>query len=463
MVEVQTIGLFYSTPLFVLLWHFVLLPAHIFFEFIIGCDVPLIFKLSRSSEFSDVEINPGPDTSFIVLMNLCSVVFLSAVAYTLLNSYWFSMWVFAVASLSFITYRISAHLEARERARTIFRFGLTVIIVWLAFLRLFYIRAMDPVLARDSTMHDVELNPGPQMRWSDDPVGSGFRANLGLALHQYDVRTVLASHGVPLAELESHYQRLTSADACAKYYLSKSASDGDVLLAPAGSSAVQVAKAFRAVYPQLRDVYLAGLVRVYSPSVIHVRLLDDFPVHNSISERQADVGRAMLAIEAPPSRDVPEERMDCLVCGFNVVTKDHDTRCQPQRTESVDTRVAAWIGDAIHTLDVRLALVVAKLPVKRLSLVADMLKSGTAQHNYMMNIAPKHGFVIDTDVTIKRAATLFESVYHGTFRDKYIEYLVEMVRDMPDAYEAGAAFQATALIRGFGLYKGLEFRSLVIA
>lgn len=432
-----------------------------------------VFELSRSSADADIETNPGPT----VLSNneiVSATVVITAVPLLgfLLSWEIFLLWIVFVVCMV-------VYYPAPGTERSFYRKYRTFVIPFFLSLTVVignYVAQFK--LARNSTQHDIELNPGPGS-WLDDPERNNLLSGMGTLLHQYDVRSVLITSGVHSSVLDAQCQLYVCADACAKYYRSLYPR-GDFLLVPSGVSSHAVAKAFRAVYPFLRDGYVKYLQQEFPTSSLLVSNVGSFPVCDRIhrsshgSEKfgtvtvagddvvatYRDLEKRLASIELLEQRtddfirvmseSSADRKVFCDACQCNVNPDGHDKRCRPiKQPVPGQERVAAWIGDAIHTLDVRIALVRALIPEKRLSILCDTFKSASAQADYIRANATALGLDLDLAESDRRLSTGFEAGY-GRFRSKYISKLVEDVEDIA-AGEGVSSYAVASIFTSFNL------------
>jgi len=426
------------------------------------------FKLSRSSADADIELNPGPPV--LTLRDVVNATFIvTAVPLLGFVLAWeiFLLWIVFVVNM--VIYYPEPGTE-----RAFYRKYRPFVIPLFLSLAVTVSNYVDQFrLARNSTQHDIELNPGPAY-WLDDAEGNVLLSGLGTLLHQYDVRSVLIASGVNSSALDAKYQRCVSAEACAKYYHSLYPR-GDYILVPAGVSAGAVAKAFRAVYPLLRDGYVKHLQNEFPTSALYLSKLGAFPVCKRVrrlSEPGDDSGDSVAVVddsvaryfqleseieqlsllEARASRSTSSLQESstvrgvfCEDCQCHVNPDNHESRCRSTKPPvSVQKKVAAWIGDAIHTLDVRIALVHAHVPEKRLSILCDTFKSASAQARFIREYGSSLGLRLDSGESDRRLSTEFEAKYGG-FRPEYIAKLVDDVGDAAAGLEASSYTASTAL------------------
>lgn len=113
-------------------------------------------------------------------------------------------------------------------------------------------------------------------------------------------------------------------------------------------------------------------------------------------------------------------KVQCAVCGFVVRAEGHADRCRPVVDRNVVSglRRAAWLGDALHTVDVRVALLLAGLEDKQLQVEATRLSSATAQAAFYKQW---HGRKVKAaSGSEDKLAQAFEASYNGRFRRRYI-------------------------------------------
>jgi hypothetical protein len=299
-------------------------------------------------------------------------------------------------------------------------------------------------IARSSVMADIEENPGPA--WHDDPLVHERRAVVGSVKQQQDVRVVLLLVGIPLSKLEPEVQAFMSNNATAAYYRRVQGS-----LQPAGDSAAAVAKAFRAVY---FGSYRRDYVRyVIGSRDIDLRVLATVKdtVAEIVGENTGMAGgepsAKLRALESAPGKvdELTTEfdgisvgdsfapggvkgttpKMYCTNCSFLVNPDGHELRCG--RGGSSDNTVAAWLGDALHTLDVRAALVRGGVNHRELTVVATSYTSAVAQERYMLSVSSPKELGIPGNSSSRTFSNTFEQCYKGEFRRNYLLWLAEDV------------------------------------
>jgi len=110
------------------------------------------------------------------------------------------------------------------------------------------------------------------------------------------------------------------------------------------------------------------------------------------------------------------ERMDCERCGIKgVVMEGHAERCViPEARDPV----FELIGDARHSLDVKLAVVSAKGD-RHFSRMATEYVSAVAQRRYLASV----GQVFGNKAADHACGSSFERQYKGRFRKQYLVYL----------------------------------------
>lgn len=301
------------------------------------------------------------------------------------------------------------------------------------------------VLARSSRDADVELNPGPW--WHDDPTANEMRASVGLVKQAQDVRIILLLCGVALTRLESEVQAFVSVNATATYFREHFL---EQRLAPAGGSDASVAKAFRALYyGEVRADYINHIAngRVFSPNA-YAAVYD---VVNEVVGRTSGVFTPVGYVEGEvhDSEQVPEpsqsgpshsevpivdkpKKVHCIVCGFDVNPDGHEERCKVPM--DVSTICGAWIGDALHMFDVRVALMKHGVARKQLTQAASSYVSATAQAHYLLATGIYQELGRGPADTLRELSTAFENAYHGEFRKAYLMYLHAMI---PRDFEGG--------------------------
>lgn len=440
------------------------------------------FELARSSKNADVELNPGP----VILSNSDIVSATLVITVVPLLGFVLSWEIFLLWAL-FVLLMV-VYYPAPGTERPFYRkYRAFVVPLFMSFALVGNNYIAQFRLARDSTMHDIEMNPGP-VSWADDPERYTLLAGLGTLLHQYDVRSFLIASGVNSSSLDSKYQQCVSAEACANYYRSLDPRSNDLLI-PAGVSVHAVAKAFRAMYPSLRDDYVQFLRREHLSRICLLSKLGDFPVcsllQHMIESRktatsseginQDNVARILeldrqveWLSHAEKRISMPSDSFEsrsvargvfCERCQCHVNPNNHEERCAVVKSPiSGDTRVAAWIGDAIHTLDVRLALVQARLPEKKLSVLGDTFKSAAAQAKYLRTRGALLGLTVDINESDRRLSTQFEAMY-GNFRSYYITELINDVKSVAVGDDL-ATYEVSAMFTSFEL-SGFTFHDLL--
>jgi len=111
------------------------------------------------------------------------------------------------------------------------------------------------------------------------------------------------------------------------------------------------------------------------------------------------------------------DKFDCPVCKFNVKQEDHHLRCRPNghTTSKKNFNKAAWIGDCLHDLDLRMILGSEDLEPAERHRLHNWYRSGPHQAEYMRQTG-KSGPGDSED----KLSTLFEGGYQGAFRAEYL-------------------------------------------
>jgi len=108
----------------------------------------------------------------------------------------------------------------------------------------------------------------------------------------------------------------------------------------------------------------------------------------------------------------------CADCGFMVNPVGHAVRCRVPGAVVRNARLEL-VGDAIHALDVKLAVVCSNTLDSQLTIVSAKFVSGPAQKEYLQ--------VVDPEAVQGRSigswASEFERRYHGEFRAAYLQWL----------------------------------------
>jgi len=141
-------------------------------------------------------------------------------------------------------------------------------------------------------------------------------------------------------------------------------------------------------------------------------------------------------IESESGSDSRVDKDLCQRCGFEVVVLGHESRCRVPLTaeESADRRSKAWIGDALHSLDVRIAVLQRGLSPKVWEYEFQRFATAFHQAAYLKSVEPY------TEGNEKVLATTFETQYSGVFRDKYL------ARTFPEAVAAGLYQNSVAAV-----------------
>lgn len=251
--------------------------------------------------------------------------------------------------------------------------------------------------------------------WNDDANGHRVMAWLGGAQHQSDVQRAIVLAGIPMELSTVRMQGYVSNSARRRFYnhICSVATTVQAVSVPtvaaAGRSDAAIGNAFKASYHgTFRAHYLDWLG---SQLPVNEDSAKDMPVLAQDVER--DVGSAA--------------RVYCTQCECEVNPVGHELRCRQSSTAEQSLRERAWVGDAVHTSDVRRLLLRCSLPVARLQLVAQALLSAAGQRQYMS--------VKGYDVTAvdRVVSTQFEAYYTSTYRDEYLVYLQELLNETFDA------------------------------
>nr|BED98336.1 MAG: hypothetical protein [Aspergillus flavus virga-like virus 1] len=251
--------------------------------------------------------------------------------------------------------------------------------------------------SRDSTVADIEENPGPDQLVPGDTVMGAW---IGGALHELDVKARLVRVGYSIADANIKLQVYTSSAARSRYYKSSSVQPVRV----SGHSDHSIATAFRAAYcNEFRERYLLWL-RSQEPDPI---------------EGNRSVADDLQRLE--PGHEPRPDKVYCRDCGFFVNSSRHSERCHKQTNgPGPIKRICAWNGDALHCLDVRAILTYFDFPHGQLEIIAQTYSSADAQVNYLRSI----GEVSANDIRSKHSiSTDFEAQYYGDFRQRYVAWL----------------------------------------
>jgi len=117
-------------------------------------------------------------------------------------------------------------------------------------------------------------------------------------------------------------------------------------------------------------------------------------------------------------------KVRCDVCGFNVNPDGHESRCRPAREPLSDAiRAAAWIGDAVHKLDVRMVAQCMNVPHVSCEAFLSAYVTNAAMREYMKIVEP------GVEGSAERLGTVFESRYFGDFRIQYLRTVFPAVAD----------------------------------
>jgi len=209
---------------------------------------------------------------------------------------------------------------------------------------------------------------------------------------------------------------------------------------PSGSSDKSVAVAFRASYmTYLRFLYLNHVGFDYQnidPNSLLFRCRENFtfpvmsfslrdptvPAYTSVPDEDGvysgdastEVVPLLLGAPAPA-------RGHCDVCGFTVVLDGHGDRCRVQVAFTSDEMRAAWLGDAMHALDVRVLISNTALSIKNTTLVSQEYLSAVAQRRYLATMDESYEEL--SSRSNHTWSTKFEMLYYGSFRSKYLLWL----------------------------------------
>lgn len=127
--------------------------------------------------------------------------------------------------------------------------------------------------------------------------------------------------------------------------------------------------------------------------------------------------------------DVPV-RKKCDKCGFVVLWEGHEARCRvPAASDSVHSdrvRSMAWLGDAVHTLDVRRFLLVVGTPVAELEVRAQEYRGGHVRARYYRDFPGVEPIEEVSGKPESALATLFNASYCGDYRRKYLRRVLSI-------------------------------------
>lgn len=111
----------------------------------------------------------------------------------------------------------------------------------------------------------------------------------------------------------------------------------------------------------------------------------------------------------------------CDECGFRVLKSEgHRERCRLPNTVMPAMRDDAWIGDALHVLDVRVAIQDAGVDSAKATVLAVSYLSASAQARYMREFYPDPG---DCEASDRVLSARFEAGYVSRYRDAYLVWL----------------------------------------
>lgn len=112
------------------------------------------------------------------------------------------------------------------------------------------------------------------------------------------------------------------------------------------------------------------------------------------------------------------DRVYCSICGFFVNPNRHSERCRVVNEDFVRSmRLAAWIGDALHSLDVRYHLIKLSVPSVKLQIESQVFVTDVAQATFYVG-AQSHK-VPARGQSVSLLSEAFEASYSGSFRREY--------------------------------------------
>lgn len=120
----------------------------------------------------------------------------------------------------------------------------------------------------------------------------------------------------------------------------------------------------------------------------------------------------------------------CVKCNCVVRLEGHEARCVAPRRESLEDsdlfRKMAWLGDGLHSLDVKRYLVAIGVETSQLEVRAQYFRSKTMRARYFRdNPGDWHGYDPDqvSDVVV---ANLFGASYVGQYRKDYLRAMLDL-------------------------------------
>lgn len=121
---------------------------------------------------------------------------------------------------------------------------------------------------------------------------------------------------------------------------------------------------------------------------------------------------------------IPGPKVKCDVCGFVVKAEGHAERCRLPRTRRP---ISELIGDAMHSLDVKLCMALSRSPGVHHTELAKKYLSAVGQKKYLLT---QTGVRLDNKASDHTWGSEFETRYAGFFRYNYLEWL-SVEEDVP--------------------------------
>lgn len=169
---------------------------------------------------------------------------------------------------------------------------------------------------------------------------------------------------------------------------------------------------------------------VYAEMLGLIEMCEDVRIGSVVDDSRQNIGLSVAGLEdklpdsllESPRVSVktslgPMAKVRCTRCGFDVNPVGHGDRCRKVRQRDA---AAELLGDSLHSMDVKV-LVVSMFPkgTHYTEIVKEYVVS-SSQRDYLLGIRPDLKSCSYSDHTY---ANIFETMYCGEFRDKYLCWL----------------------------------------
>jgi len=132
----------------------------------------------------------------------------------------------------------------------------------------------------------------------------------------------------------------------------------------------------------------------------------------------------------------------CTRCGFDVLPDGHELRCKPFVPKDIKARLEL-VGDAMHALDVKVAIALSSCPHDQMTVVAAKYMSAVGQRRYLVHV----GIEVAIELNVHSAGSEFERRYFGDFRSGYLRWLSARL----ECYRRVDGEQVVDMVRSYDL------------